>query len=235
MIMTSSADQLRALRIRAGLSIRAIAKELQFKSQSSYQYYEDAEKFPDHLPWDFVNKLLDVLVGKGQPPIKKPEVIRLGDVSRIEAQQLPAVHNTSNESFLTVPIYDIRASAGAGALVEDGEPTGYQPYRQQELARLTRSSSDSLAVIQVAGDSMWETLHDGDKVLVDRSVERVVRDGIYVLNFEGELLVKRCQRDLETKDIIVASDNAAYKTMTVSSEHNFTVIGRVIWIGRALG
>ena len=132
------------------------------------------------------------------------------------------------EPLLSVPIYDIRASAGAGALVEDGEPTGYQPYREQELNRLTRADTVNLAVIQVAGDSMWDTLHDGDKVLVDRTVNRVVRDGIYILAFEGELLVKRCQRDLETKEVIVKSDNPAYETMRISSKSTLDVIGRVV-------
>lgn len=141
----------------------------------------------------------------------------------------------TGEPVLSVPIYDIRASAGAGALVEDGEPSGFQPYREQELARLTRASTMDLAVIQVAGDSMWETLHDGDKVLVDRTVKRVVRDGIYILGFEGELLVKRCQRDLENGDVIVKSDNPAYDTFRISNSDRLDVIGRVIWIGRALG
>ncbi|MCR9195072.1 MAG: hypothetical protein NXH88_10085 [Hyphomonas sp.] len=145
----------------------------------------------------------------------------------------PRVHR--GEPVLTVPIYDIRASAGAGALVEDGEPTGYQPYREQELSRLTRASTMDLAVIQVAGDSMWETLHDGDKVLVDRTVARIVRDGIYILAFEGELLVKRCQRDLENGDVIVKSDNPAYDTFRITDGDRLDVIGRVIWIGRALG
>ena len=145
----------------------------------------------------------------------------------------PRVHN--GEPVLTVPIYDIRASAGAGALVEDGEPTGFQPYREQELARLTRASTMDLAVIQVAGDSMWETLHDGDKVLVDRTVNRVVRDGIYILAFEGELLVKRCQRDLQNGDVIVKSDNPAYDSFRITDSERLDVIGRVIWIGRSLG
>lgn len=139
------------------------------------------------------------------------------------------------DSVLSVPIYDIRASAGAGALVEDGEPTGYQPYREQELHRLTKADTANLAVIQVAGDSMWETLHDGDKVLVDRTVDRIVRDGIYILAFEGELLVKRCQRDLENGHVIVKSDNPAYDTFRITNGDRLDVIGRVIWIGRALG
>lgn len=177
---------------------------------------------PRVLPEDVRAKLAGLLGGA-------PDDYRDGGVP------VSAPRSQGGDPVLTVPIYDIRASAGAGALVEDGEPTGFQPYREQELSRLTRASTMELAVIQVAGDSMWETLHDGDKVLVDRTVQRVVRDGIYILAFEGELLVKRCQRDLENGDVIVKSDNPAYDAFRITNGSALDVIGRVIWIGRALG
>ncbi len=136
------------------------------------------------------------------------------------------------EEFQPVPIYDIRASAGAGALVEDGAPSGYQPYRLQEISRW---NFDDLAVIQVGGDSMWETLHDGDKVLVNRGERRIVKPGIYILAYEGELLVKRCQRNLNDGSVMVSSDNPAYQSFIVDDAERLDVIGRVVWIGRALG
>lgn len=136
------------------------------------------------------------------------------------------------EDFQPVPIYDIRASAGAGALVEDGAPSGWQPYR---ITEIDRWNIDDLAVIQVGGDSMWETLHDGDKVLVNRAEKRIVKPGIYILAYEGELLVKRCQRNLNDGSVIVSSDNTAYQSFTVNDPDKLNVLGRVVWIGRALG
>jgi len=120
-------------------------------------------------------------------------------------------------------------------MAEDGEPIGYQPYRQQELSRITRTAEDNLAVIRVAGDSMEPTLANADQVLVDRSVRKVGRDGIYIIALEDDLLVKRCQVDLQTRHIIVKSDNPAYETMTVTDAERVEVLGRVIWIGRVLG
>lgn len=140
-----------------------------------------------------------------------------------------------SEAITTIPIYDIRASAGPGSLAEDGEPIGYQPYRSQEISRITRTTEDMLAVIRVAGDSMEPTLANADQVLVDRSVRKVGRDGIYILALDEELLVKRCQVDLQTRNVIVKSDNPAYDTMTVTDTDRLNVLGRVIWIGRALG
>lgn len=139
---------------------------------------------------------------------------------------------TLRDDIAIVPIFDIRASAGAGALVDDGQPTAFQPYREAELSRW---NINDLAVIQVGGDSMWETLHDGDKVLVNRGERRIVKPGIYILGYEGELLVKRCQRDLNDGAVIVSSDNPAYQTFRVTDADRLDVLGRVIWIGRALG
>lgn len=62
-----------------------------------------------------------------------------------------------------------------------------------------------------------------------------MKDGIYVIAFEEELLVKRCQRNLEDGSVLVSSDNKAYSPFTVSTVDRLEVIGRVIWIGRALG
>lgn len=157
------------------------------------------------------------------------------DTSEASVQTTPEAVLIGHDHYWPVPVYDIRASAGAGALVEDGDPTGFQIFRDQFLQRISRAPLTHLAVIHVGGDSMWETLHDGDSVLVDRTANRVVKDGIYVLLYDGELLVKRCQRDIETGSVLITSDNPRYKPMTVSDPRILNVLGRVIWIGRALG
>jgi phage repressor protein C with HTH and peptisase S24 domain len=135
----------------------------------------------------------------------------------------------------SVPIFDIRASAGPGSLAEDGEPIGYQPYRAQELERITRADISNLAVIRVAGDSMEPTLSNADQVLVDLTVARIGRDGLYILAVDEDLLVKRCQVDLETGAVIVISDNSAYETIRVTDRDRLNVLGRVVWLGRVLG
>lgn len=139
------------------------------------------------------------------------------------------------DAITSIPIYDIRASAGHGALGADGDPIGFQPYRVQELSRITRAAEDELAVIRVAGDSMEPTLANADQVLIDRTVTKVGRDGIYILALDDDLLVKRCQVDLQTRHIIVKSDNPEYQTMIVTDAEKIRVVGRVVWIGRALG
>ena len=163
----TAGERLRKIRNASGLSIRAAAEKMGYNSPGSYQYYENSTE--KHLPWKFVQKALDVFVGLGQPPVKKADVMRLTNAAEITKGL--TVKAESPDEFMTVPIYDIRASAGPGALADDGEPIGFQPYRMQELDRLTRTDRDLLAVIRVAGDSMEPTLHNADQVLIDRTVE----------------------------------------------------------------
>ena len=66
-------------------------------------------------------------------------------------------------------------------------------------------------------------------------LKKVGRDGIYILALDEDLLVKRCQVDLQSGAVIVISDNQAYETVRVTERERLNVLGRVIWIGRALG
>lgn len=143
--------------------------------------------------------------------------------------------SSSQPEFETIPIYDIDASAGDGSFVAEGNILGYQPFRAQQISRLTRADISNLAVIMVRGDSMDPTLANQDHVLVDTTVHRVGRDGIYILALEEELLVKRCWVDLDSGDIIVKSDNPQYGEQRVTDKERLDVKGRVVWIGRALG
>lgn len=165
----------------------------------------------------------------------KSKNMRSDNMKAVERALAVLAHDagtTPTPEVAFVPMFDIRASAGAGALVEDGEPSDFQPYRFEQLSRY---NIEDLVVIQVGGDSMWDTLHDGDLVMLDRSVDRIVKQGIYIIRFEGELLVKRCQRNFETGTVIVESDNKDYKTFEVGNPDVIDVLGRVVQLGRFIG
>jgi phage repressor protein C with HTH and peptisase S24 domain len=140
----------------------------------------------------------------------------------------------AGDTYTPIPVYELSASAGAGALTEDNLPVAHQIFREGELRSITKAAYDQLSIIRVSGDSMWETLHEGDRVLVDMSVERVKRDGIYILQIEDELMIKRCQVDLNDGSILVRSDNQAYPPIKVKADR-LRILGRVVWMARALG
>lgn len=138
------------------------------------------------------------------------------------------------EEYMDVPVFDIRAAAGAGAFVEDGMPVTHEKFRMNFLSRLTRAPVAMLSVIEVTGDSMEPTMYGGDQVLVDHTVQTIEHGGIYILRMDNTNIVKRCHRSTSDGSVHVISDNTKYPVDVVKSADRMQVIGRVIWIGRAL-
>lgn len=149
-----------------------------------------------------------------------------------------AYFELDGQAFALVPVYDARASAGPGALnTEVPQPLYHNVFRQDWLKSLTASTPENLAVMRVAGDSMWETLQDGDYILVDRAIKQCSRDGLYVIRYQDgdEVMVKRLIRQPSSKLLIVKSDNANYPSQTSLKDSDLEIEGRVIWLSRSIG
>lgn len=209
--MTVTSDAIREMIDKAG-GVAVVAREAEVKDQTLYTFMSGRTR---NLRADTRDQVMAAIA-------------RLNNATGDELANL-------GDDFQAIKIVDLNASAGFGATVNDGDIVGYQPFRVQQLERLTRAPIDSLAVIRVEGDSMEPTLSNGDQILVDTTVTRIGRDAIYVLSVNDDLIVKRCQVDLETRALLVNSDNALYKDMKVTEADMVDVKGRVIWIGRALG
>lgn len=140
--------------------------------------------------------------------------------------------------YISVPVYDIRAAAGAGAMNDpDGNPLFHYPFPRDWLGAITRAGREFLAMIRVDGDSMEKTLFNGDYVLVNRSVRQIGRDGIYVLRYSDwdELRIKRCIRSARTKLLTIKSDNPLYDPEEGVRDEDIAVEGRAVWLSRNIG
>jgi phage repressor protein C with HTH and peptisase S24 domain len=194
----------------------------------SYMHTYVSKNVPRKLDGDIRSSLAKIL--------EIPETLLTADTLAASASpEWSSIETIRGREYAVLPSYNITASAGHGAFADEGEPDDFQIMPSNWLRLVTRARLKDLCVIQVAGDSMWETLHNGDNVLVDRSRKSVARPGIYVLEADGELIVKRVQKDLQTGYIDVISDNPKYPRMTITEEGRLRVVGRVVWIGRALG
>lgn len=143
-----------------------------------------------------------------------------------------------DEDFALVPVYDARVSAGPGAINDaHPEPLHFNAFRLDWLHRVATAAVKHLAVVRVQGDSMWPTLHDGDQVLLDMSVNRYTRDGLYVIRYktDEEYQVKRLTREAKTGALTVKSDNTDYPTQDGVHDDSIQIRGRVIWLGRNIG
>lgn len=141
--------------------------------------------------------------------------------------------SAGSSGLIPVPLLDVAVSAGPGVIAGSEQPAALIGFDPAWLNRLTSAGADELNLVQVEGDSMAPTLLPGDDILVDRSDgEARVRDGIYVLRMEENLLVKRLTLHPVTRRVTVQSDNPAYADWPDLSLADINLIGRVIWTGR---
>lgn len=140
---------------------------------------------------------------------------------------------------VVLPMYDVRASAGAGALVASEDVSDHFAVSRDWLRRNLPPWAPVNAVVGVlegSGDSMEPTIRDGDLIAVVQDVPwRVVeRGGIFVFTLDGHrLLLKRLQV-LNSGDLRIISDNKAYETDTVpfaDIQHRVIIHGQVFFAG----
>ena len=89
-----------------------------------------------------------------------------------------------------VPVRELAAAAGGGAVDLDETIVGYLYFRLDWLAQ--QALDPSLCdVIRVFGESMEPTLPDGCSILVDRSRRRQRHNRVYVARTDEGVVVKR--------------------------------------------
>ena len=136
---------------------------------------------------------------------------------------------------VTIPKLDVRASAGPGSVVTSERHVGSYVFDRQWLRNVGQPNADDLSIIKVSGDSMQPTLVDGDDILIRRIPgSTVVSDGIYVLDRDDALIVKRLGVNPSSGLLTISSDNPAYPTWFECPPSTVRIIGQVVWVGRRL-
>jgi hypothetical protein len=153
----------------------------------------------------------------------------------VDEQVLGGSPAPMRDGLIEIPVLNVDASAGFGAIAESETAHTRFGFDERWLARLTRAKSASLSIIHVLGDSMEPTLSHDDEVLVDASDEGSrLRDGIYVLRADDALVVKRVTLKPGGRKITISSDNSAYPSWDDVDRSEIQIVGRVIWFGRAV-
>lgn len=145
----------------------------------------------------------------------------------------PAEESRAADALVSIKRHPVRASAGPGAIVNEGLGKPYFGFDERWLKALTATPASSLSIVRVEGDSMSPTLNDGDDILVDLGdCVDGLRDGIYVLRVDDALIVKRLALSPMGRRVTVQSDNPAYPDWPDCGLDEIHCIGRVIWSGR---
>jgi phage repressor protein C with HTH and peptisase S24 domain len=126
----------------------------------------------------------------------------------------------AREGEIEIPQYDVRASMGHGQVV----PSDYvDTIRHITVSAdflleqgIAYTKPGNLAVITGFGESMNKTFSNGDPLIIDRGVNSVVTDGVYLFTLLDALFVKRLQR--LPNGVRVISDNDSFPPYEVAGE-----------------
>lgn len=254
--MESTAERLKRIREENGIGSGAELARLANIPEATYRAYESGRRpltpraarelaTPLGVTWQAL------LFGKDSP-VRDDTVTTAEQASALLGQRVartsappvprPAAPLTAElvtmagEEWALLPVYDARASAGPGRVIEQETVMHRIAFRHDWLGSVTAAPLEMLAVITVDGDSMEPTLRPGDSVLVDLGQACPQRqDGIYVIRTDGGLHVKRLQIEFAAGKLTILSDNRQYEPQRGVSPDDVTVIGRVIWLGRQVG
>jgi hypothetical protein len=132
----------------------------------------------------------------------------------------------TNRFYMVRYFSEVSASAGGGAYNDD---EAYEPLMLEESFVMTLGGERELRFIEainVTGDSMEPTFSYGDIIFINRSRTDIGRGGVFTINTEHGLFIKRIQKRIDGK-IDIISDNRDYPTQ-VAHPHELEVIGRVV-------
>jgi phage repressor protein C with HTH and peptisase S24 domain len=168
---------------------------------------------------------------RGEEPMR-PESRAIERVPDVLPAAIPpsAAACLASGDYAFVPLFDVNAAAGDGAIVGREEISDLIVLNRTWIRREINARPEDLAFLYVEGDSMKPWLEDGDIILLDRGRTNVARDGVFVIRIDGELKVKRLQK-LPGNILKVRSDNTLYETVTLDLNGDvgdFAVIGKVL-------
>lgn len=210
--------RLKALRERAGLSIRDLAAAI----GSGVRDYEKLEKRGknDFLSKELVADLANVFTPRG---VQGQDLLALagaggvsGQVDR-ERSERPRADDQLAETIMVQEL-DVRAAAGGGGVdpAEIGTDAPVVAEWQVPIAwvhQLAPGPAPNLKFITVVGDSMVPDFPPNQKVMVDISDRSPTPPGIFVVWDGLGLVVKRVQHIpfSEPPRVEIASTNPAYR------------------------
>lgn len=151
----------------------------------------------------------------------------------VPSMREPATDYLPGFEHISVPKLANSGSMGVGAdqLGDDvvvGRLTLSPNWISKTLKPLTKM--ENLRFIHGYGDSMQPTFTDGDILLVDAGVNEIKVDGIYVLEANDRLYIKRVRQRLDGV-FEISSDNPTVKTVDeLDGSRPVHVKGRVVWL-----
>jgi phage repressor protein C with HTH and peptisase S24 domain len=219
------ADRLRARSRQLGLNAGQVAELAQLNRSFVYDIMRGRSENPNLAKLDRVAAVLKV-----------ERNWLLHGLGRVEGDSPILEH--PDDMIVAVPYVSAKPTMGGGAIVDaaDEPPTGRPyPFPRAWIRDALRSDPALLRIMQVEGDSMAPTLHDGDTVLVDLGRRSPSPPGIFVLNDGMGLVAKRLEHipNSDPPRVRIISDNALYAPYEGTADE-VNIVGRIRWFAREI-
>lgn len=125
----------------------------------------------------------------------------------------------------------VQEPCGRGSSTDAHTVPGFE--RVREMFDALRGDSAMCEVVRMMGDEMVPRILDGDLVFVDRSADRIAGNGIYALEIDGRLTVRRVESRLGT-GLVFKCENPAYEDQIVKDAAGVKRVGLRV-IGKVKG
>lgn len=195
-------------RISAGLSQQAVADMLEV----SLRTYQRMEKDPKSLSVNDLQRIASIFDVNNDSPHNT-------EIMHIEDPTLLKIHRVA-----------LKASAGSGNHLESIDKFDVVETMTISRSLLKTQPNGTLRLIGVDGYSMVPMLYPDSLVLFDEHPEWR-GDGLYILNWRNELMVKLLQIDPHGK-LHIKSVNKDYESWVIDPDDQsvFHIVGRVLRI-----
>ncbi len=179
------------------------------------------------VTYDVINKMKQ----RPESSTKAVNGMKLAAALGLEWDGQPQEGDADESSAVMVDVYNVRASAGHGAVVDDEQIIDRLSFPPNYLRTITKTHPRHLSIIGVQGDSMEPTLREDDVVLLDTTKTNLDYDGLFVLRFGDALHVKRVGRSSPGMVMLISDNKAIYAPYEISRSE-VEVIGKVVWMGK---
>lgn len=134
--------------------------------------------------------------------------------------------------MVQIPPYRSGAGMGRGS-GRNGTPDAQGlTLPRSFVTRVLGRLPERLAVVSAVGDAMAPTVHEGDLLVVDTEDRRLSDGCLYVLQADGETLMRRTARRAGG-GLQLLADHPGYADETVPADRigGLSVVGRAVWLG----
>lgn len=164
-----------------------------------------------------------LLHGKGDTPAPAASPDRIEEIKPVRG-----LHE-SDPAFVHIPKVRLLVSAGvSGFGVEPEAYDGATAPVPADWLRRRQLRPDRLIAIRVRGQSMEPTFYQGDTVIINQDDAAPVDGAVFVVNYEGEDVIKRLVRDAGSWWLVSDNPNQQHYSRKLCKGAECIILGRVV-------